>query len=105
MRMTVAAELVPKVIEGRTRLRSKAGKVSPIPEEGNQFNLSEKKRTINRPIQKAGMATPIRPMTVETLSTKVYCFLADKIPMGIPITVAINIALAAKIIVNMEVFA
>ena len=47
------------------------------------------------PSQKAGIETPISAPTMEALSKKLYCFLADRIPIGIPSTSASRIAPAA----------
>ena len=44
--------------------------------------------TTSRPNQKLGMDTPIRDSTMEILSITVFCFLADSIPSGMPMSSA-----------------
>ena len=46
--------------------------------------------------QKTGMEMPIRAKIMVTLSNAVYCLVAEMIPMGVPITAAMKIEMAAS---------
>ena len=95
--MIIAQVLLLTVNAGNSRLlRSPAGP-SPIPAAGSHPSFTENSNTPMSPSQKPGMAAPIRATTVAVWSKNVYCFRADMIPAGTPITIAINTALLASI--------
>ena len=70
------------------------------PEGGNQPSFTEKKRISSKPSQKTGMEMPIRPKIIVKLSKKEYCLVAETIPIGIPIRMAIVIAARDSLIVD-----
>ena len=82
------ADPVPRVSAGRIRLRSRGTKPSPIPWEGSHPSFRAKSITTSSPNQKLGMDTPMRDRTMEMLSMIVFCFLADRIPNGRPMSSA-----------------
>ena len=96
MRVTVAAHPVPNVSAGRTMLRNRGTSPSPIPCEGSQPSVSEKTITASSPNQKFGMATPINAKTMDTLSMSEYCFFAEMMPTGMPISSATRIPATAR---------
>ena len=96
IRVIMAAAPVPSVTAGRTRLLMRGMNPSPIPCEGSQPRVSANRMTISRPNQKFGMATPIRESSMAVLSIMEYCFLAEIIPVGIPIRMATRIPATAS---------
>ena len=96
IRIMLAAQPVPSVSAGKIRLGSSATP-SPMPEDGSHPSVTENSMTSSSPNQKFGIATPISPNTVVTLSIQVYCFFADKIPIGTPISIATRIPARDKI--------
>jgi hypothetical protein len=67
------------------------------PEEGSQPRYTEKNRISKRPSQKTGMEIPIMAKIMLMESNQEYCFVADIIPKGIPIKIAINMERAASL--------
>ena len=62
------------------------------PDDGNHLKRTEKNRINNSPNQKTGIESPIMAKIIVIVSNHEYCFMADIIPHGIPIMIAIIIA-------------
>ena len=92
------------MFEKDIRLSVKAGSTTwrkvVSPEGGNQPSFTEKSRISSRPSQKTGMEMPISPRIMVKLSKKEYCFVAEMMPMGIPIRIAITMAARDRRIVE-----
>jgi len=58
-----------------------------IPDGGNHPKFKANKIINISPSQKLGIETASKPSAVAELSKMVYCFVADKIPSGIPIMI------------------
>ncbi len=58
------------------------------PPEGSKPNFTENNKTNISPNQNTGIETPNKANTILILSTAEYCFVAEIIPIGIPITTA-----------------
>ena len=70
------------------------------PDGGNQPSFTEKNRMSSRPSQKTGIEIPIRPRIIVKLSKKEYCLVAEMMPIGIPIRMAIIMAARDRRIVD-----
>ena len=97
--MMVAIKPVLRVTAGSTKLWRVPRKPSPMPWEGNHPMFREKIITSKSPSQNLGMDTETRAPTVATLSRRVYCFLADRMPKGIPTAMANTMPQEARSIV------
>ena len=87
IRAKTAIDWVPSVKAGRTTWRKLVS-----PEGGNQPSRTENSRISSRPSQNTGMEIPISPRIIVKLSKKEYCFVAEMMPIGIPIRMAIVMA-------------
>ena len=83
IRVIVAADPVPKVRAGNTMCFRLVK-----PEAGSHPSFTENSRMSINPCQKFGIETPTKASTILTWSNIVYCFVADMIPIGIPIDTA-----------------
>lgn len=77
IRAMLAQQDTPLVIVGKTKYFH-----DPAPLEGNHPRLRENVIISNRPNQKAGIAIPIKEITMPTLSNIEFCLSADIVPMG-----------------------
>ena len=57
-----------------------------MPLEGNQFSFSEKASTSSSASQNVGADTPIRAITMQRPSRKLFCFTPAMMPKGTPMT-------------------
>ena len=87
MRANTAIDWVPRVNAGSTTCRKLVR-----PEGGNQPSRTENSRISSSPSQNTGIEMPIRPRIMVKLSKKEYCFVAEMMPIGIPIRIAIVMA-------------
>jgi hypothetical protein len=78
--MIVAIEAAARVIAGMIKCF-----IVAMPVAGNSPNLRENNSISRRPNQNAGMEVKMRALTKLTASMRVYCFIADTIPTGMPI--------------------
>ena len=100
MVLAILAAVFPQSVSaGKNRLTIRSLNPVPIPEDGNQCSLIEKTIISTRPIQKPGAAASISVNTMDTLSNSEYCFMAEAMPTGKPITMASTIAAEARMMV------
>ncbi len=67
------------------------------PPDGTNLKLTANVKTNISPNQKFGIETPNKAPIILTLSIAEYCLVADIIPSGIPIPIAIIIPIIVKI--------
>jgi len=84
IRVIIAAALVPNVIAGSITLFAFSN-----PPIGKTLNCTENRIISIKPNQKFGIETPNNAAIILILSISEYCLVADIIPTGIPIIIAI----------------
>ena len=62
------------------------------PDEGSHLKRTEKNSISNRPSQNTGIERPIIANIMVIVSNHEYCFMAEIIPHGMPIIIAMIIA-------------
>ena len=85
---------VPQVMAGRMTLSQ-----PEAPEAGNHFSCTENRMINSSPIQKFGMAKPIKENVDADVSHQVFCFTAAIIPNGIDMTMVRITEATARMIV------